>query len=176
MAVLIPHPSRHNHFSWLNHVKEPVYTLPNPSISAFSTSDPKTWFLPEELHDDDAGYDDQMHVDNPNIGRPFEAEDHYDHPIRQLPPPPYYDQPSGAHFEPQHEYQSSPQNYEPDPEHEFPLDVYRQLAALHLQGNQNTASIRHIQEQQAQTHNYMEDLWYHFRPEGGYRPRGPLPP
>ncbi|CAH1418108.1 unnamed protein product [Lactuca virosa] len=98
MELLMPHPTRHNHFSWLNHVKEPVYILPNPSISAFSTSEPETWFLPEELHDDD----DEMHVDNSNAGSPFEAEDHYDLPIRQLPPP-YYDQPSGSHFQPQHE-------------------------------------------------------------------------
>ncbi|CAH1451201.1 unnamed protein product [Lactuca virosa] len=105
MELLIPHPTRHNHFSWLNHVKEPVYILPNPSISAFSTSDPETWFLPEDSHDDDAGDDDEMQVDNSNAGSPFEAEDHYDLPIRQLPPP-YYDQPSGSHFQPQHEYHS----------------------------------------------------------------------
>ncbi|CAH1433375.1 unnamed protein product [Lactuca virosa] len=172
MELLIHHPTRLNHFSWLNHVKEPVYILPNPSISAFSTSDPKTWLLPEELHDDD---DDEMQVDNSNAGSPFEAEDHYDLPIRQLPPP-YYDQPSGSHFQPQHEHQSYQQHNDPDPEHEFPLDIYSQLASLCLQGNRNTAAIRRIEEQQDRSNNYMEDLWYHFRPEGGYPPRGPPPP
>ncbi|CAH1420051.1 unnamed protein product [Lactuca virosa] len=116
-----------------------------------------------------------MQVDNANAGSPFEVEDHYDLPIRQLPPP-FYGQPLGAHFEPQHEYQSYPQHNEPEPEPEFPLDIYSQLAALCLQGNWNTPSIRLIEEQQARTNNYMEDLWYHFRPEGGYRPRGPPPP
>ncbi|CAI9281638.1 unnamed protein product [Lactuca saligna] len=119
MELLIPHPTRPNHYSWLNHVKEPVYILPNPSISAFSTSDPETWFLPEELHDDD----DEMQVDNSNAGSPFEAEDHSDHLIQQLPPP-YYDQPSGSHFQPQHEHHSYQQHNDPDPEHEFPLDIY----------------------------------------------------
>ncbi|CAH1423106.1 unnamed protein product [Lactuca virosa] len=83
-------------------------------------------------------------------------------------------QPSGVHFEPQHEYQSYQQHNEP--ETEFPLDIYSHLAALRLQGNQNTAAIRRIEEQQARTNNYMEDLWHHFQPEGGYRPRGPPPP
>ncbi|CAH1431709.1 unnamed protein product [Lactuca virosa] len=176
MELLMPHPTRHNHFSWLNHIKEPIYILPNPSISAFSTSDPETWFLPEELHDDDdAGNDDEMHVDHSNAGSPFETEDHYDLPIQQLPPP-LYGQPSGAHFEPQHEYHSYPQRNEPDPEHEFPLDIYSQLASLRLQGNQNTAAIRRIEEQQARANNYMEDLCYHFRPDDGYPPRGPPPP
>ncbi|CAI9275979.1 unnamed protein product [Lactuca saligna] len=88
MDLLIPHPNRRNHSSWLNHVKEPVYILPNPSISAFSTSDPETWFLPEELQDDD-----EIQVDNSNVGSPLEAEDHYDLLIQQLPPP-LYGQPS----------------------------------------------------------------------------------
>ncbi|CAH1442112.1 unnamed protein product [Lactuca virosa] len=169
MELLMPHPTRHNHFSWLNHVKEPVYILPNPSISAFSTSEPETWFLPEELHDDD----DEMQVDNSNAGSPFEAEDHYDLPMRQLPPP--YAQPSGSHFQPQKEYHSYQQHNEPDPEHEFPLDIYSQLASLRLQGNRNTAAIHRIEEQQARANNYMEDLWYHFRPDDGYPPRGPPP-
>ncbi|CAI9291287.1 unnamed protein product [Lactuca saligna] len=148
MELLIPHPTHHNHFSWLNHVKEPIYILPNPSISAFSTSDPKTWFLPEELHDDD----DEMQVYNSNAGSPFEAEDHYDLPIQQLPPP-YHDQPSGSHFQPQHEYHSYQEHNDPDTKHKFPLDIYSQLASLRLQGNQNTAAIRRIEEQQARTNN-----------------------
>ncbi|CAH1412068.1 unnamed protein product [Lactuca virosa] len=98
-----------------------------------------------------------MHVDNSNAGSPFEAEDHYDLPIRQLPPP-YYDQPSGSYFQPQHEYHSYQQHNEPDPEHKFPLDIYSQLASLRLQGNQNTTAIRRIEEQQARANNYMEDL------------------
>ncbi|CAH1422183.1 unnamed protein product [Lactuca virosa] len=119
--------------------------------------------------------DDEMQVDNANVGSPFETEDHYDLPIRQLPPP-FYGQPSGAHFEPQHEYQSYQQHNELDPEPEFPLDIYSHLASLRLQGNRNTASIRRLEEQQARTNNYMEDLWYHFQPEGGYPPCGPPPP
>ncbi|CAH1448703.1 unnamed protein product [Lactuca virosa] len=83
---------------------------------------------------------------------------------------------SGSHFQPQHEYHSYQQHNEPDPEHEFPLDIYSQLASLRLQGNRNTAAIRRIEEQQARANNYMEDLWYHFRPEDGYPPRGPPPP
>ncbi|CAH1438975.1 unnamed protein product [Lactuca virosa] len=147
MELLIPYPTHPNHYSWLNHVKEPVYILPNPSISIFSTSGPETWFLPKELHDDDdAGNDDEMQVDHSNDGSPYEAEDHYDLPIRKLPPP-LYGQPSGAHFEPQHEYQSYPQCNEPDPEHEFPLDIYSQLASFRLQGNRSTAAIRRIEEQ-----------------------------
>ncbi|CAH1442731.1 unnamed protein product [Lactuca virosa] len=142
-------------------------------ISAFTTSDPETWFLPEELHDDDAVDDDDMQVDTGYAGSPFEAEDHYDLPIRQLPPP-YYAQPSGAHYGPHHEYQSYQQRNEPEPE--YHLDIYAQLAALRLQGNRNTTAIRHIEEQQARTNNYMEDLWHHFQPEGGYRPRGPPTP
>ncbi|CAI9274367.1 unnamed protein product [Lactuca saligna] len=42
-----------HHYSWLIHAKESIYILPNTSISAFTTSDPETWFLPEALHDDD---------------------------------------------------------------------------------------------------------------------------
>ncbi|CAH1418435.1 unnamed protein product [Lactuca virosa] len=38
----------------------------------------------------------EMQVDNSNAGSPFEAEDHHDLPIRQLPPP--YAQPSGYTF------------------------------------------------------------------------------
>ncbi|CAI9296799.1 unnamed protein product [Lactuca saligna] len=170
MELLVPINNRQ--YSWLNHVKQPVYTLHNISISAFTTSDHETWFFPKELHDDDvAEDDDEMQVDTGHAGSPFEAEDHYDLPIRQLPPP-FYDQPSGAHFEPQHEYHSYQQHNEP----EFPLDIYSQLGSLHLQGNQNTTVIRRIEEQQARASNYMDDLWYHFRPEGGYRPRGPPPP
>ncbi|CAH1453712.1 unnamed protein product [Lactuca virosa] len=161
MELLMPHPTRHNHFSWLNHVKEPVYILPNPSISAFSTSEPETWFLPEELHDDD----DEMQVDNSNAGSPFEAEDHYDLPIRQLPPP--YAQPSGSHFQQQQEYHSYQQHNEPDAEHEFPLDIYSQLASLRLQGIRNTAAIRRIEEQQAAPITTWR-ICYHFRPEDGY--------
>ncbi|CAH1448657.1 unnamed protein product [Lactuca virosa] len=119
---------------------------------------------------------DDIQVDNANVDSPFEAEDHYDLLIRQFPPPPVYGQPSGAHFEPQHEYQSYLQHNEPDLEPEFPLDIYSQLAALRLQGNRNTTSIRRFEEQQARTNNYMEELWHHFRPEGGYRPHGPPPP
>ncbi|CAH1417344.1 unnamed protein product [Lactuca virosa] len=166
-------PINNRQYYWLNHAKESVYTLPNISISTFTTSDPKTWFLPAELHDDDVGDDDDMQVDIGHVGSPFEAEDHYDLPIRQLPPPTYA-QPSGAHFEPYHEYQHYQQHSEP--ESEYPFDIYAQLAALRLQGNRNTAAIRRIEEQQARTNNYMEDLWHHFQPEGGYRPRGPPPP
>ncbi|CAH1449162.1 unnamed protein product [Lactuca virosa] len=130
MELLVP--INNHQFSWLNHAKESVYTLPNISISAFTTSDPETWFLPEELHDDDAGDDDDMQVDTGYACSPFEAEDNYDLLIRQLPPPSYA-QPSGAHFEPHHEYQSYQQHNEP--ELEYPLDIYAQLAALRLQGN-----------------------------------------
>ncbi|CAH1415411.1 unnamed protein product [Lactuca virosa] len=121
-------------------------------------------------------------VDPDNADSPFEAEDHYDLPIRQLPPP-YpcqasgsHSQPSGEHFQPQHDYHSYQKHNEPDPAHEFPLDIYSQLASLRLQGNRNTATIHRIEEQQARTNTYMEDLWYHFQPEGGYPPRGPPPP
>ncbi|CAH1416332.1 unnamed protein product [Lactuca virosa] len=159
-----------------NHAKESVYTLPNISVSAFTTSDPETWFLPEELHDDDddAGADDDMQVDTGHAGSPFEAEDHYDLSIQQLLPP-YYAQPSGAHFEPQHEYPSYQQHNEPEPEPEYPLDIYAQLAALRLEGNRNTTVIRRIEEQQARTNNYLEDLWYHFQPDSSYRPHEPPP-
>ncbi|CAI9276981.1 unnamed protein product [Lactuca saligna] len=115
LNFLLLQPASNGHYSWLNHVKEPVYTLPNINISAFTTNDPKTWFLLEELHDDDTvADDDEMQVDNANANSPFEVEDHYDLPIRQLPPP-FYDQPSGAHFEPQHEYQSYQQQNKPEP-------------------------------------------------------------
>ncbi|CAI9296600.1 unnamed protein product [Lactuca saligna] len=170
MELLLPHPTLPGHFSWLNHVKDPVYILPNPSISTFTTDDPKTWFLPQELPDDD----DEMQVDPYNADSPFEAEDHYDLPIRQLPPP-YpgqasgsHSQPLGEHFQPQHDYHSYQQHNEPDPAHEFPLDIYIQLASLRLQGNMNTTAIHCIEEKQARTNTYMEDLWYHFQPEGGY--------
>ncbi|CAI9264189.1 unnamed protein product [Lactuca saligna] len=102
----------------------------------------------QELHDDDAAEDnDDMQVENANVDSPFEPEDHYDLPTRQLPPPPVYCQPSGAHFEPQHQYQSYPQHHEPDLEPEFPLDIYSQLAALRLQGNWNTTFIWRFEEQ-----------------------------
>ncbi|CAI9286698.1 unnamed protein product [Lactuca saligna] len=167
---------------YLNHVKDPVYILPNPSISTFTTNDPETWFLPQDLpDDDDAAADDDMQVDPDNADSPFEAEDHYDLPIRQLPPP-HPDQASGSHFQPsrehsqpQHDYHSYQQPNEPDPAHEFPLDIYSQLASLRLQGNTNTAAIHRIEEQKARTHTYMEDLWYHFRPKDGYPPREPPP-
>ncbi|CAH1442106.1 unnamed protein product [Lactuca virosa] len=141
---------------------------------------PETWFLPQELPNDDAvAADDDMQVDPDNADSPFEAEDHYDLPIRQLPPP-YpcqasgsHSQPSGEHFQPQHDYHSYQKHNEPDPAHEFPLDIYSQLASLRLQGN---AAIHRSEEQQACTNTYMEDLWYHFQPEGGYPPRGPPPP
>ncbi|CAH1443616.1 unnamed protein product [Lactuca virosa] len=119
MELLVPINNRQ--YSWLNHAKESVYTLPNIIISAFTTSDPETWFLPEELHDVDLGDDDDMQVDTGHAGSLFEAEDHYDLPIRQFPPPSYA-QPMGAHFEPQHEYQSYQQHNEPEPE--YPLDIY----------------------------------------------------
>ncbi|CAH1449366.1 unnamed protein product [Lactuca virosa] len=156
MELLLP-TSSNNHYSWPNHAKESIYILPHPSISSFTTKDPKTWFLPGELNydDDDAGDDDDMKIDNTNADSPFQAEDHYDLPIRQLPPP-SYDQPSGAHFEPQQEYQSYQQLNEPGPE--FPLDIYSQLAALRCQGNRNEAAIRRIEEKQARANNYMEDL------------------
>ncbi|CAH1448462.1 unnamed protein product [Lactuca virosa] len=183
MELMLPHPTLPGHFSWLNHVKDPVYILPNPSISAFTTNVPETWFLPQELPDDDAAAaDDDMQVDPDNADSPFEAEDHYDLPIRQLPPP-YpcqasgsHSQPTGEHFQPHHDYHSYQKHNEPDPAHEFPLDIYSQLASLRLQGNRNTATIPHIEEQQARTNTYMEDLWYHFQLEGGYPPRGPPPP
>ncbi|CAI9303862.1 unnamed protein product [Lactuca saligna] len=121
MELLVP--INNHHYSWLNHVKQPVYTLPNISISAFSTSDPETWFLPEELHDDDTTTNDEIQVDNANPDSPFEAKDHYDLLIRQLPPP-FYGQPLGVHFEPQHEYHCYPQHNDPEPEPDFPLDIY----------------------------------------------------
>ncbi|CAI9290982.1 unnamed protein product [Lactuca saligna] len=96
-----------------------------------------------------------MQMDTGNADSPFEAEDHFDLPIRQLPPP-IYGQPLGAHFEPQHEYHSYPQHNEPEPK--FPLDIYSLLASLRLQGNRHTPVIRHIEEQQARVNNYMEDL------------------
>ncbi|CAH1416383.1 unnamed protein product [Lactuca virosa] len=172
MELLLP--TINSHYYWLNHAKESVYILPNTNISTFTTSDPETWFLPKELHDDDdAGDVDDMQVDTGNADSPFEAEDHYDLLIRQLPPP-FYDQPSGAHFKPQHEYQSYQQHNKSGPK--FPLDIYSQLATLRLHGNRNTTTIRRIEELQARAHNYMDDLWHHFQPEGGYRPRGPPPP
>ncbi|CAI9273037.1 unnamed protein product [Lactuca saligna] len=171
MELLVPINNRL--YSWLSHAKEFVYTLPNISISTFTTSDPKTWFLPVELYDDDVGVDDDMLVDTGHAGSPFEAKDHYDLPIRQFPPP-SYTQPSGAHFKTQHEYRSYQQHNEPEPE--YPLDIYAQLVAMRLKGNRNTAAIRRIEDQQARTNNYIEDLWYHFQPEGGYRPRGPPQP
>ncbi|CAH1416031.1 unnamed protein product [Lactuca virosa] len=183
MELMLPHPTLPGHFSCLNHVKDPVYILPNPSISAFTTNVPETWFLPQELPDDDAAAaDDDMQVDPDNADSPFEAEDHYDLPIRQLPPlypcqaSGSHSQPTGEHFQPQHDYHSYQKHNEPDPAHEFPLDIYSQLASLRLQGNRNTAAIHRIEEQQARTNTYMEDLWYHFQPEGGYPPRGPPPP
>ncbi|CAI9268023.1 unnamed protein product [Lactuca saligna] len=182
MELILPHPNLLGHFSWLNHVKDPVYILPNPSLSTFTTNDPETWFLPQDLpDDDDAAADDDMQVDPDNADSPFEAEDHYDLPIRQLPLP-HPAQASGSHFQPsrehsqpQYDYHSHQQPNEPDPAHEFPLDIYSQLASLRLQGNRNTATIHRIEEQQARTHTYMEDLWYHFRPEDGYPSRGPPP-
>ncbi|CAH1450270.1 unnamed protein product [Lactuca virosa] len=165
------------------HELDPVYILPNPSIYAFTTNVPETWFLPQELPGDDAAAaDDDMQVDPDNVDSPFEAEDHYDLPIRQLPPP-YpcqasgsHSQPTGEHFQPQRDYHSYQKHNEPDPAHEFPLDIYSQLASLRLQGNRNIAAIHRIEEQQARTNTYMEDLWYYFQPEGGYPPRGPPPP
>ncbi|CAH1442107.1 unnamed protein product [Lactuca virosa] len=103
--------------------------------------------------------DDDMQFDTANVDSPFEAEDHYELPIRQLSPP-FHDQSSGTHFEPQHEYQSYQQHNEPGPE--FPLDIYSQLAALRCQGNRNEAAIQRIEEQQARANSYMEDLWHHF--------------
>ncbi|CAH1412340.1 unnamed protein product [Lactuca virosa] len=97
-------PTSNGHYSWLNLAKEYVYILPHANISAFTTRDPETWFLPEELGiDHEAGDDDDMHVDTANADSPFEAEDHYYLLIRQLPPP-FNDQPLGTHFKPQHEY------------------------------------------------------------------------
>ncbi|CAI9261829.1 unnamed protein product [Lactuca saligna] len=134
MELLLPHPTLLGHFSWLNHVKDPVYILPNPSISTFTTDDPETWFLPQELpDDDDAATDDDMQVDPDNVVSPFEAGDHYDLLIRQLPPP-------------------------------HPGQASGQLASLRLEGNRNTAAIHHIEEQQARTHTYMEDLGIIYDP------------
>ncbi|CAI9303318.1 unnamed protein product [Lactuca saligna] len=83
MELILPHPNLLGHFSWLNHVKDPIYILPNPSISTFITNDPETWFLPQDLpDDDDAAADDDMQVDPDDADSPFEAEDHYDLPIR----------------------------------------------------------------------------------------------
>ncbi|CAI9268782.1 unnamed protein product [Lactuca saligna] len=126
MELLLPHPTLPRHFSWLNHVKDPVYILSNPSISAFTTNDPETWFLPQELpDDDDAAADDDMQVDPDNADSPFEAKDHYDLPSHQLPPP-YpgrasgsHSQPSGEHFQPQHDYHSYQQHNETTPHTSF---------------------------------------------------------
>ncbi|CAI9275491.1 unnamed protein product [Lactuca saligna] len=61
MELILPHPNLLGHFSWLNHVKDPVYILPNPSLSTFTTNDHETWFLPQDLpDDDDAAADDDM--------------------------------------------------------------------------------------------------------------------
>ncbi|CAI9282969.1 unnamed protein product [Lactuca saligna] len=135
MELMLPHPTLPGHYTWLNHVKDPIYILPNPSISPFTTNYPETWFLPQELpDDDDAAADDDMQVDPDNADKPFEAKDHYDLLIRQLPSP-YpgqafgsHSQPSGEHFQPQHDYHSYQQHNEPNPAHEFPLDIYSQLA------------------------------------------------
>ncbi|CAH1446191.1 unnamed protein product [Lactuca virosa] len=111
-------------------------------------------------------------VDDANDDSSFENDNHYDLPIQQVPQY-FHGQPSGAQFKPQPEFQQFPQQHEPRPE--FPLDIYSQLVALRCQGNRHEAAIRRIEEQHARANNYMEDLWHHFRPEGGYRPRGPLP-
>ncbi|CAI9296692.1 unnamed protein product [Lactuca saligna] len=42
MELLLLHPTLPGHYSWLNHVNDPVYILPNPSISAFTTNVPET--------------------------------------------------------------------------------------------------------------------------------------
>ena len=82
LNFLLLQPASNGHYYCPNHVKEPVYTLPNIIIYAFTTNDPENWFLPEELHDDDTvAVDDEMQVDNANVDSPFEVEDHYDLPI-----------------------------------------------------------------------------------------------
>ncbi|CAH1416286.1 unnamed protein product [Lactuca virosa] len=91
MELLLP--VSNNNIAWLNHDKDPVYILPYSNISTFTTKDHETWFLPGELRseehaddggDNDDGCDDDDDIqmdDTDNDDIPFEAKDHYDHPI-----------------------------------------------------------------------------------------------